>query len=41
LSDETIDLKLAFKKGDLNGNVPFSLEIQRLAPGPRGKSPGV
>ncbi len=39
LSDEPVDLKLAFKKGDLNGNVSFSLEIQEVGTGP-GKLPG-
>ena len=40
LSDETIDLKLAFKKGDLNGNVPFSLEIQEVGTRTQGKVAG-
>ena len=30
LGDESVDLKLAFKKGDLNGRVSFSLEIQEV-----------
>ena len=40
LGDETIDLKLAFKKGDLKGNVPFSLEIQEVGTRTLGKVAG-
>ena len=40
LSDEPVDLKLAFKKGDLNGSVPFSLEIQEVGTRTQGKLPG-
>ena len=39
LSDEPVDLKLAFKKANLNGKVPFSLEIQEVGTGPPGKLP--
>ena len=38
--DEKVDLKLAFKKGDLNGKVPFSLEIQEVGTRTPGKVSG-
>ena len=40
LSDEPVDLKLAFKKGDLNGNVAFSMEIQEVGTRTPGKVAG-
>ena len=30
VGEEPVDLRLAFKKGDLHGRVPFSLEIQEV-----------
>jgi hypothetical protein len=38
--DEPVDLKLVFKKGDLNGRVPFSLEIQEVGTRTPGKVSG-
>ncbi len=40
LRDEAVDLKLAFKKGDLNGKVTFSLEIQEVGTRTPGKVAG-
>ena len=40
VGDERVDLKLAFKKGDLNGKVPFSLEIQEVGTRTPGKVAG-
>ena len=40
VGDERVDLKLAFKKGDLNGRVPFSLEIQEVGTRTPGKVAG-
>ena len=38
--DEAVDLKLAFKKGDLNGRVTFSLEVQEVGTRTPGKVAG-
>jgi hypothetical protein len=40
IGDERVDLRLAFKKGDLNGRVPFSLEIQEVGTRTPGKVAG-
>jgi hypothetical protein len=40
MGDEQVDLKLAFKKGDLNGKVPFSLEVQEVGTRTPGKVSG-
>src|SRR5262245_467222 len=37
VGDEPVDLKLAFKKGDLNGKVSFALEIQEVGTRTPGK----
>ncbi|HEY5814178.1 MAG TPA: hypothetical protein VIT23_16165 [Terrimicrobiaceae bacterium] len=37
LGNEAVDVKLAFKKGDLNGTVPFSVEIQEVGTRTPGK----
>ncbi len=40
VGDERVDLKLAFKKGDLRGRVPFILEIQEVGTRTPGKVAG-
>ena len=40
VGDERVDLKMAFKKGDLSGRVPFSLEIQEVGTRTPGKVAG-
>jgi len=40
VGDERVDLKIAFKKGDLSGRVPFSLEIQEVGTRTPGKVAG-
>jgi len=40
LRDEPVDLKVAFKKGDLHGKIPFSLEIQEVGTRTPGKVAG-
>ena len=40
VGNEQVDLKLAFKKGELTGKVPFSLEIQEVGTRTPGKVAG-
>ena len=40
VGNEQVDLKLAFKKGDLMGGVPLSLEIQEVGTRTPGKVAG-
>jgi hypothetical protein len=40
VGNEPVDLNLVFKKGDLNGRVPFSLEIQEVGTRTPGKVSG-
>jgi arginine/ornithine N-succinyltransferase beta subunit len=40
VGNEQVDVKLAFKKGDMNGRVPFLLEIQEVGTRTPGKVAG-